>query len=135
MIENLAVVWALAGFATAVAARPDRVALLQPVHHVEIVNVLLADVIAAEPDEIVPIAKLVFHFSELASVLGFEFSARMNPRRVAVPIGSHRHDVANLPVMQALDTLDVPGVMMTLQANADFQILLLGLLHCRKEPA
>ena len=37
-------------------------ALHDPVGHVQIVNVLLDDVIAAEPDKVVPVAHLVFHF-------------------------------------------------------------------------
>ena len=35
---------------------------LEPVDHVEIVDVLLDDVVAAEPGEVVPVAHLVVHF-------------------------------------------------------------------------
>ena len=45
------------------------IAALEPVDDVEVVDVLLDDVIAAEPGEVVPVAHLVFHFGQLATVL------------------------------------------------------------------
>ena len=36
---------------------------LEPVDHVQIVDVLLDDVVAAEPGEVVPVAHLVLHFA------------------------------------------------------------------------
>ena len=94
---------------------------------------LLVDVVAAKPDEVVPVAHLIFHFAELASGLGFEVGALLHPGRVAVPVGAHRHDVADLSVLQTLHAFDVTRVMMALETDADFQILPLRLLSgCEK---
>ena len=48
--------------AAAHAVGLDRMIVLDPVADVEVVDVLLADVVAAEPDEVIPVAHLVFHF-------------------------------------------------------------------------
>src|SRR6185436_15621168 len=135
MIEDFAVVRAFAGFAAAVSARLHWRAVLQPIDHVEIVNVLLDNVITAEPDEVIPVAQLILHFGQLAAVLTFKFRAWADPRRVAIPISAHRHDVADLAILKALDALNVAGVMMPLQTDANFEILLLRFLRRREEAA
>ena len=89
---------------------------------------LLANVVAANPGEVVPVAHLVFHFGELAAVLGFQFGARMHPRRLAVPVGAQRDDVADRAVVQALDGFDVAGLMMALEPDPDLEAFLFRLL-------
>ena len=84
-------------------------------------DVLLDDVVAADPGEVVPVAHLVFHFSELAAVGLLEVRAFLEPGRIAVPVGTHGGDVADRAVMQALYGLDVALLVMALQAHADFQ--------------
>ena len=69
MVEDFAVVQAFASFAAALAAGFDRVTAFDPVDDVEVVDVLLDDVVAANPDEVIPVAHLVFHFGELAAGL------------------------------------------------------------------
>src|SRR5436305_1011261 len=65
MIEDFAVVQTLADFATAHALSADGVALFDPVNDIQIVDVLLDDMVAANPGEVIPVAHLVFHFGEL----------------------------------------------------------------------
>ena len=60
MIEDVAVLFASADLSAAHALGFDGMTVLDPVADIEIVNVLLADVIAAEPIEEVPVANLVF---------------------------------------------------------------------------
>ena len=63
VVEDLAEVLApIADLAAAHAVGLDRMGVLDPVADVEVVDVLLADVVAAEPDEVVPVAHLVLHF-------------------------------------------------------------------------
>ena len=52
---------------------------LGPIADVEIMDVLLDDVVAAYPDEVIPVAHLVFHFG----LAGFAWP---DPDRTAVPI-------------------------------------------------
>ncbi len=93
-------------------------ASLDPMGDVEVVNVLLDDVIAAEPDKVVPVAHLVFHFGLLRL-------APLHPHAVAVPIDAHGGDVADRAVLKPLDGFEIAGIVMPLQADADFQVLLL----------
>ena len=60
-----------ADFGAAHAVGFDGVAAFEPVDDVEVVDVLFDDVVAANPVEVVPVAHLVFHFREFASVLFF----------------------------------------------------------------
>ena len=121
MVEDFAVVRAFAGFG-AVAAGADRVTAFEPVDDVEIVDVLFDDVVAADPDEVIPVAHLVFHFGQLASCLLFQFSAGVAPGCVAVPIRTHRNDVADCAVLEFFDGVDVAGLVMALEADTDLQI-------------
>ena len=64
MIEDLAVVWSPCRPAQPPMPLPSHgQPAFQPIADVEIVNVLLDDMIAAEPDEVIPVAHLVFHFA------------------------------------------------------------------------
>src|SRR5215204_5979537 len=107
MVEDFAVVGALADFATAHAMGADRVTVFDPVGDVHIMNVLLDDVIAAKPNEVVPVAHLVFHFGGGAPELFLDVLAGFEPRSGAVPIDAHRGDVANRAVMQSLNGFEV----------------------------
>ena len=60
---------------------------LDPVADVEVVDVLLDDVVAAEPDEVIPVAHLVFHF-------GLARLALAHPDGAAVPVGPHEESAS-----------------------------------------
>jgi hypothetical protein len=84
-------------------------------------DVLLADVVAAEPVVVIPVAHLVFHFGGhfVAAFAGI-------PHPGAVPIHPQRHDVTDGAVFQMLDGFQIRVLVMPLQSHADFQVLLLG---------
>src|SRR5437773_7204608 len=125
MVEYFTIVRPLAHFDAAHTVSADRMALLDPVDHVEIMDVLFDDVVASNPYEVVPVAQLVLHLRQLAVVLLFQLRSRMDPRRGAVPVAAHRNDIANRAIPQAIQGFDVAQLMMALEADADFQILLL----------
>jgi len=120
MIKDFAVVGSAGLLRAAHAVSFDGMRiLLDPVHDVEIVDVLLDDMIAADPGEVIPILHLVLHLAHARL-------ARMFPWTLAVPIATHGCDVADRAVMQPLEGFDITGMMAALQADCDFQILLLG---------
>ena len=65
VVEDVAVFLAGANLAAAHALGFDGVAVLDPIANVEVVDVLLADVVAAEPGEEIPIADLVFQLGKI----------------------------------------------------------------------
>ena len=68
-------------------------------------------VIAAEPHEVIPVAKLILHFGELA-VFFLKLGAFVAPRGVAVPVGARRNDIANegMKVAKLQRFSSVPGL-------------------------
>src|SRR5262249_40372554 len=71
MIEDFAIIRAFAHFTSPHAIGSDRIALLEPIDYIEVMDVLLDDMIAAQPDEVVPVPHLILHFREIASGLLF----------------------------------------------------------------
>jgi len=104
----------------------DGVAFLDPVNDVQIVDVLLDDMVAANPGEVVPVAHLVFHFGELVAALLFEIGAPIEPGRLAVPIAAHGYDVANGAVVEPLEGLAIAFVIMPLQTDDYLKPFLFG---------
>ena len=98
-----------------------RVSVLDPVHHIQIVDVLLDDVVAREPAEAIPVSQLVFH-------LRLAFSAQFERRPGAVPVGSGQQDVSDAPLLKPVDRLLIARFVAALQADRDGQLLALGQL-------
>ena len=73
-------------------------------------DVLLDDVIAAQPHEVVPVPHLVLHLG----ILGL---AWIHPQAAAVPIDAGGNDVADRAVVQPLDGFDIARVVTPLQAD------------------
>ena len=92
-----------------------------PAGDVKVVHVLLDDVVAAEPDEMVPVAKLVLGVAPVRLPL-------VGPDRPLVPVDAARGDVSDGPLVNPLHARDVAGFMPALGAGNDGQLLLLGLL-------
>src|SRR5688572_6162064 len=61
MVEDFAVLLAGADLPPAHAMAANGVAVFHPIDDIQVMDVLLANMIAAEPDEIVPVAHLVLH--------------------------------------------------------------------------
>ena len=88
--------------ATAHAVAFDRKLSLDPVGNIEVVDMLLADLIAANPVEVVPVVDLKFHF-------GLSRLAVAVPDSAAVPVHPLRNDIANRAVVNPLDRFDIAG--------------------------
>ena len=121
MVEDFAGVDAvLTNFASAHGVGGNRVIHLvafaeEPVADVEVVNVLFANVIAAEPVEVVPVFHLIRHFS-------FFVIARTSPNASAVPVNVGINQIAVLVVFaNCLEACFVVALMVSLKTNADSQ--------------
>ena len=77
VVEDFAEVLADADLPAAHAVGLHRVPLGDPVAHVDVVDVLLDDVVAREPGEVVPVADLVLEFG-LAGLAGPNSTGRPN---------------------------------------------------------
>jgi hypothetical protein len=119
MIVNLAEFFAGADLATAHAMDTDGVIVLDPTTDIQVVDVLFVDVIAAKPVEVIPVAHLIFDF-------GLAFLARIYPDAAIIPINAQGVDIANSPVVQALQRLEVTGLMMALESDANLEVLAFG---------
>ena len=82
---------------------------------------LLDDVVAAGPEEVVPVEDLVLE-------VGLALLASVEPDVPLVPVAAPGDDVADRSVVQALDGLDVRRLVAALGAGRDAQALLLGVL-------
>src|SRR5512135_1066760 len=121
VVEDVAVGRAGADLAAAHADGADRVGVERPVDHVEVVDVLLADVVAREPGEVEPVAELPFHVAP-ARLAG------LHPEAPLVPEAAARGDLADRAVAESSHALDVAGLVLALGAGDDGQVLRLGLL-------
>src|SRR5262249_19396699 len=65
VVKNLAVALGVAHLSSTHALRANGMRTLDPVAHVKVMDVLLDDVVAGKPGEIIPIPDLVLHFSFL----------------------------------------------------------------------
>ena len=121
VVEDVAVVLARADLSAAEGDGADGVALQRPVHDVEVVDVLLADMITGEPGEIEPVAQLPLHVRPGRL-------ARLHPQAALVPVAAGRADVADLAFVDSLHALDVARLMAALGAGDDGQALLFRFL-------
>ena len=88
VVENFAMFLAFSNLSATHALRFYRIGSLEPVDHIYVVDMLLGDMVAAEPVKIVPVAHLVFHF-------GLVGLAWTNPNPIIVPPGLCRSDVSD----------------------------------------
>ena len=92
-----------------------------PVHDVEIVDVLLDDVIAGEPGEVVPVADLPLDVAPPRLAVD-------DPDFAAVPVGFGVRDVADCAVVDALDRFAIVGRVAALGAGDDAETFFFGQL-------
>ena len=107
VVVNLAVVDAGTNLAAAQSLATRRMGALDPVDDVEIVDVLLIDVVAAQPVEVVPVAHLVFHFVLM-------MLSRPNPNPATVPVATHGDNITDSSVPNSLQCFEVVILMMSL---------------------
>jgi hypothetical protein len=99
--------------------------LRQAIDDIEVVDVLLDDVIARQPVEVVPVIHLILGFRLLLIAIA-------NPDAAPVPVRACQDDVADRTFLKLLDRLLVPRLVMPLQAHGNRQVLLLGdLVGCQ----
>src|SRR5207247_10748090 len=91
-----------------------------PIGNIKVMDVLLANMIAAEPDIMIPIAHLLLH---LCGAL----IATMPDRAAVDPVSSKRHHVSDCSIVNAFDSFDVTWPMPALRASRHFQIFFLCL--------
>lgn len=95
------------GLASAEAGGADGVGLEDPVHDIEVMDVLFDDVVTAEPGEIVPVAELPFDIGPA----GFTVD---DPDFAAVPVGAGFDDIADGAVLEAFNGFDIAGLVAAL---------------------
>ena len=98
-----------------------------PAGDVEVVDVLLDDVVAAEPDEVEPVADLLLDVGPAGLAL-------VGPDGALIPVDLAAGEVADGSVVDSLQALEVAGLVPALGAGDDRQVLLLGLLVRRPAP-
>src|SRR5262245_31794836 len=126
-VVNLAV----SGIPRSPETHPDRLgrmALKRPVEHVDVVNVLLHDVVAAQPREAVPIVHLI-------SDVTHAWLARPLPKNALVPVAASTDQLPDGPVVDSLDGVDVGCLVTPLRAGNDSEVLSLGLFVSRQHLA
>src|SRR5262249_34288791 len=89
-----------------------------PVDDVNVVDVLLDDVVAAQPSEVVPVAHLVLEVLPL-------LLARIGPQNALVPVTVPADDLADVAVVDTLHHLQVAALMPPLRAGDNADLLLL----------
>ena len=91
-----------------------------PVHHVEIMDVLLDDLIAAQPVPVIPVPALPFEIAELGEPAGL----LAKPYPLIVPVALPADELADGAVVDALHNLHVTRLVPTLRAGDDREFFL-----------
>src|SRR5687767_2251899 len=95
VIVNFAILFSCANLTAAHSLSFYRIGAFEPIHHINIMNVLLGDVIATQPVEIIPIAHLVFH-------LGLTGLAHLYPNAIIIPPGLAGGNVSDHAILHTL---------------------------------
>src|SRR5439155_1261145 len=112
MVEDLPVAFGIAQLPPTHPLSANRVGAFDPVHDVDVMHMLLDDVIAREPGEIIPVANLVVHF--LLAWHPFHAIAR-----AAIPIAAQENQIAQSAILDPFDGFDVAGLVTALEADAN----------------
>lgn len=121
MVENFAVVRSAGNLRTAHADGLHGMIALEPIHDIQVVNVLFDNVIAAQPHEEIPISHLVFHFGQLLAQIVLQLGPLVPPRPRAVPVSAGGNELPQRAVLILLKRLAVAELMVPLQADANRQ--------------
>src|ERR1700686_2581580 len=92
-----------------------------PVHDVEVVDVLLADMVAGKPGEVEPVADLPFDVGHVA--------AFTMPESPLVPVAAASGDIADGPVQDAIHRFHIAGLIAALRAGDDGEVMAVGFLE------
>ena len=119
VIEDLTTFFAGADLASTLALGFDGRAVHEPVDHIEVMDVLFADVVTGEPVEVIPIVQLVFEF-------GLVWLTISGPNAVTIPVSAGQDDIADSSFVEHLDGRLVIGLVVALQSNGDGKFLFFG---------
>src|SRR5579872_5015270 len=100
VIENFTILLSLSHFTATHALCFHRIAALEPIDNVKVVDMLLYNVITANPIKIIPIAHLVFHFS----LTRFPW---VHPHSTVIPPCLCRDEVANRSFIESFIELAI----------------------------
>src|SRR5450631_3065164 len=121
VVEDLAIVFSFPHFASSHSLGLYGVTVHGPVDDVQVVDMLFRDMVAAEPDKIVPVAHLVFHFR----LSGLSW---VHPYAVVIPPGLRPDDLPDGAIMYPFDQFPVRVLVAALQADDYVQFFLFGYL-------
>lgn len=116
VVENVAVCGVGSNLPSAQADRRNGVGVHRPVADVDVMNVLLADMVAREPGEIEPVSELPFHIGPFRLT-------RVHPESALIPVGIASRDFAHLAVVDSFHGFAVGDVVASLCSGDDAQIL------------
>ena len=129
VVENLAGLAVGAGFAATHALGGDGVGVVhEPVDHVDVMNVLLEDVVATNPCEMIPVLDLVIHFRPFRLAVD-------EPDAGTVPITLGGHDVPDETLLDLFLGGEVVFLIAALETYDHFEVLLFCLFRIFKNHA
>jgi hypothetical protein len=99
----------------------DGVVVHHPVDHIDVMHMLLDDVVAAQPQEVVPVVNLI-------GGIRLTGTAIAEPDASAIPGATGGNDVPDGSLMDAADRFDVPFLMAALGAGDDGEFFGVGLV-------
>src|SRR5690606_15846374 len=110
MVEDLTKFFSCSYLTSAHAHSFHGVCTLEPVHDIDIVDMLFDDMIAAEPRAILRLPHLVFH-------LGVAGPASVHPHTITVPVNLRGSDVAHHSTRYPLQQFPVRTLVVALQPD------------------
>ena len=96
--------------------------LHRPVADVEIVNMLLDNVVAARPDEVIPVVKLEGQIAIRDTEETLQFVALPEPEVVRlIPVAAQGGNIADFPAMHVFHCFEVSELMAALRSSRDVE--------------
>src|SRR5262245_61334989 len=107
----------------------DRMLSRVPIDDVQVVHVLLNNVVTAKPEEVVPVAELIFDVGDLATKASFNFRSRVKPDSIAVPGTAAAKHFTNSAVGNEFVDFEIRFLVPSLCANSHGKILFFGFIN------
>ena len=107
----------------------------RPVHHIDVVDVLLDDLVAAQPVPVIPVPALPLEIAHVRQPRRLGIVLFPKPDALAVPVALATHQLTELAAMDALHDFDIARLMTPLGAGDDGEFLLLRELRGRNHRA
>ena len=134
MIKNLPMVLAPSNLPSAHPACFDRISAFEPIADVQVMNMLLVNMVATQPVEVVPIVHLIFHLGRLMPKSRCKIGPCAYPNPSTIPVNLGQQNIADRTVFQTLNGFDVARVVMSLKTHPHRKAFFLRLLANRQHP-